>query len=564
MTLLGLATRPNKESKAGIKVANADAKMTLEDRLKRYNSKKISGMLKAAAGDQIGKGMQPGLLRSEVAHNPDDPYAFPDPTQEKKSRMTPPSISKPAPSSVTTDLLKFAKTQALTTRELLALAKNPPLTGGAHLTASQALTNMLKTAQAQQVNLNVNVQKDAAPAVDSGAPVKLEPGVIAGVSTAASCFSSGGTPVVTNSISAASSMNLPSVTNVPMAKLYPELAEKLGLDRPPLPPPPHAAKPASKAESKQSSRSSAKSSRTMNRLQTKIAQNKLKQKDKLKKIGSQNITLDTSQPATPVGPAQPSPSVMFLLDVDSNQVAVTYGSIITTSTVTSQSTPIAMVAQPFLFPPGSNHGNPLQQSQQTASTQTTTVTSFPQPLMSSPNMHNLHPFPTSAATQQQQQRPPLGPTIEPFIPPLAEPAVSQPAPVQSKPPQPFVHTPPSPFCLGPPFPGKVPPCTYPNSSQTNIVPSITSKSSKTTASTTTMSVSHTSAAPVISSNHSSSFQLACCRPHPLVASEAGSQTPPQPIRRHTALKVYQQITKQKVTNTHLLPSGNLHCQNFSL
>ncbi|KAL8606110.1 hypothetical protein ACOMHN_032117 [Nucella lapillus] len=71
---------------------------------------------------------------------------------------------------------------------------------------------------------------------------------------------------------------------MPKAKLYPELAEKLEKSRP--------------AQEAKTSKSRARSSRTMNKLQTKIAQNKIK--DKLRKSQESNQTeLSPSQVASP-------------------------------------------------------------------------------------------------------------------------------------------------------------------------------------------------------------------------------------------------------------------------
>lgn len=84
---------------------------------------------------------------------------------------------------------------------------------------------------------------------------------------------------------------------VPMAKLYPELAEKLERAR---------GKPEVKLKQESKSKSS-RSSRTMNQLQTKIAQNKIK--DKLKKNqGHSNQTTPEHQPSTPQPQLSPIPS----------------------------------------------------------------------------------------------------------------------------------------------------------------------------------------------------------------------------------------------------------------
>ena len=185
----------------------------------------------------------------------DDPYAFPDsePVRPGPSPPVPPPAPPLGPPPVT---------------------DSPPAN---HVTASH---HHITTS----VNNIVPSQPSLSPVIATGSSVGSEKG---------STSSKVSTPENSNHASAGAQCP------VPIAKLYPELAEKLERAR---------VKPEVKLKQEsKSSRSSTRSSRTMNQLQNKIAQNKIK--DKLKKNqGQSNQATPEQQPSTPQPQLSPVPA----------------------------------------------------------------------------------------------------------------------------------------------------------------------------------------------------------------------------------------------------------------
>ena len=136
-----------------------------------------------------------------------------------------------------------------------------------------------------------------------------------------------------SSLTSNSDTNSATVQSTPIAKLYPELAEKLHLpvlSERKLSPTAHSGSVSPGSASKTPPRNS-KSVRTINKLQTKIAQNRIK--DKLKRSQSVSSSSSQSSPdrkATPVSP---------VVTMAGNWPSVSLSTTISTSSTTSTSSP---------------------------------------------------------------------------------------------------------------------------------------------------------------------------------------------------------------------------------
>ena len=279
--------------------------------------------------------------------------------------------------------------------------------------------------------------------------------------------------------------SLPSGTiAIPIAKLYPELAEKLEKAR---------VKPdvRIKLENK-ISKTSSKSSRTMNRLQTKIAQNKIK--DKLKKTQTRISQDQSTESLSPVHiPASPSsgssqatiPLASPTVDVETpmSDLEVTNGGI----------------------SPGVSVG---------ASLAVTTVMQTP------PTLATFLPSSTASSV--------------PWMTSLSE-SQSLPAAVSAYMSPAYTAGVPPPSSL----PSDTPPATAPAATLTPTIPStLTTPLSIDTTSTTTHST------------HPDGH----CRPRPKCHSLSSAQAR-QRLKRHSAVRLYTQYSHNKAYHRDLLPSG---------
>ena len=269
-----------------------------------------------------------------------------------------------------------------------------------------------------------------------------------------------------------------------IAKLYPELAEKLERVR-------------TKTDPK--AKTSTKSSRTMNRLQTKIAQNKIK--DKLKKTQGQSINSSCSttpeQPGTPVAP----------------QVA--------TSTPTVEHKPLI---------------SPITSSRLYASEATT----------------NISWTPNAVTTSFTQQMAPLSQSWPPATPPNI--AMQFPMGPHLPLGKDNTHTPSMPY---------VPPYTAPDIKVPPFLPSVTPQPGVPSLQASLESLSSSQPFPnqFPFQQHTPPVKPLMSRPSQLmtrakrpknVLSESEAK---RKLKRHSAVKVYAYHASRRMNNTNLLPMG---------